>query len=262
MANEPVTGSHLIAGVGPTVDANGQLVPMRLVVTDQYGTPVRLVVELLDRALRDLGTVTVDGVVSIDPLTTVKVTQDTAANLKVDLSGTAANATALKVDGSAVNQPVTGAGAAGASVAGNPVRLGGLGKTVLPTAVTSAQLVDLLLDRYGRTYVVAPVVTTATSNGTPITTNTNTQIVGAPSAGNHLRIHRLWAQNSSATGTWCYWGNGSGVKTIPFYLAQYQPFSMAVNGEWELSTATGLFMNTATTAANIEWFVAYETLTD
>ncbi len=39
---------------------------------------------------------------------TVTVQQATAANLKVDLSGTAANATALKVDGSAVVQPVSG----------------------------------------------------------------------------------------------------------------------------------------------------------
>lgn len=39
---------------------------------------------------------------------TVTVQQSTASNLKVDLSGTAANATALKVDGSAVTQPVSG----------------------------------------------------------------------------------------------------------------------------------------------------------
>ncbi len=157
---------------------------------------------------------------------------------------------------------VSGAGAAAASVAGNPIRNGVLGRTTLPTVVASAQLVDVLSDRYGRLYGILPVCTTATSNGTPITTITNTTIVAAPSAGNHLRIYRLWAQNSSATGTWCYWGNGSGVKTIPFYLAQYQPFSMAVNGAWELSTATGLFMNTVTTGANIEWYAETETLAD
>lgn len=163
---------------------------------------------------------------------------------------------------SSLNAQVVGAGAAGASLSGNPVRLGGLGRTTLPTSVSSAQLVDFLLDRYGRVYVVKPVVSNVSSAGTPITTNTNTSIITAPSAGNHLRIHKLWAQNSSTTGTWCYWGNGSGVKTIPFYLAQYQPFSISLDGGWELSTATALFMNTATTGANIEWFVEYETLTD
>ena len=138
----------------------------------------------------------------------------------------------------------------------------GLGRTTLPSSVASAAQVQVLLDRYGRTYSIAPVLTVTSSAGTAITTNTNTSLVAAPSAGNHLRIHRLWAQNSSATGTWCYWGNGSGVKTLPFFLAQNQPFSMAVNGEWELSTATALFMNTATTGANVEWFVAHETLAD
>lgn len=38
----------------------------------------------------------------------VEVKQSTASNLKVDLSGTGANSTALKVDGSAVTQPVSG----------------------------------------------------------------------------------------------------------------------------------------------------------
>lgn len=138
----------------------------------------------------------------------------------------------------------------------------GLGRTTLPSSVASAAQVQVLLDRYGRTYSIAPVMSTASSAGTAITTNTNTLLIAAPSAGNHLRIHRLWAQNSSATGTWCYWGNGSGVKTLPFFVAQNQPFSMPINGEWELSTATGLYMNTATTGANVEWFVAYEVLAD
>jgi hypothetical protein len=109
---------------------------------------------------------------------------------------------------------------------------------------------------------VNPITSNASSGGTPVTTNTNTQIVAAPSAGNHLRIHRLWAQNSSATGTWAYWGNGSGVKTIPFYVTQYQPMMMNLHGSWELSTATALFLNTATTGANIEWWAEYETLAD
>lgn len=173
---------------------------------------------------------------------TVTVAQATAANLLAQVGGL---------------------GASGASVSGNPVRLGGLGRTTTPAAVSSAQLVDLLLDRLGRTFVVSPVTSRAASAGTPITTNTNTTIVAAPSAGNHLRIHRLWAQNSGVAATWCYWGNGSGDKTgPPFYLATGQPFSMAMEGRWELSSATGLFINTATTGASIEWYAEYETLAD
>jgi hypothetical protein len=45
---------------------------------------------------------------ALTPPTTVTVQQSTAANLKVDLSGTAANATAIKVDASATTQPVSG----------------------------------------------------------------------------------------------------------------------------------------------------------
>lgn len=141
--------------------------------------------------------------------------------------------------------------------------LKGLGSTSLPASPVSAgTATTFLLDRYGRTYYVSPVLANASSAGTAVTTATNTAIIAAPSAGNHLRIYRVWAQNSSGTGTWCYWGNGSGVKTVPFYLAQYQPFSLNFNGEWELSSATGLYLNTATAGANIEWSVWYETLAD
>src|SRR5581483_8891861 len=56
--------------------------------------------------------------------------QGTAANLKVDLSGTAANATAIKVDGSAVTQPVSAASLplpSGASTAAKQPALGTAG---------------------------------------------------------------------------------------------------------------------------------------
>lgn len=144
----------------------------------------------------------------------------------------------------------------------NLIAASSIGRTTLPSSVSSGSFISWLLDRYGRAYSISPVLTLTSSAGTAITTNTNTSLVSAPSAGNHLRVYRVWAQNSSAVGTWCYLGNGSGVKTIPFYLAQYQPMMMNLNGSWELSTATALFMNTATTGANIEWFIETETLAD
>jgi hypothetical protein len=49
---------------------------------------------------------------------TVIVQQSTASSLKVDLSGTASNATAVKVDGSAVTQPVSGTVTANAAQSG------------------------------------------------------------------------------------------------------------------------------------------------
>lgn len=51
----------------------------------------------------------VDGSAVTQPISgTVTVQQGTASSLKVDLSGTAANSTAIKVDGSGVTQPVSG----------------------------------------------------------------------------------------------------------------------------------------------------------
>lgn len=157
---------------------------------------------------------------------------------------------------------IQGAAAADAAPAGNPLRSGALGRTTTPTPVTAGRMVDILADRFGRLFRVSPICSRASSAGTSITTATDTLVVAAPGSGNHLRYHRLWAQNSAATGTWCFWGDGSGVKTIPFFLAQNQPFSMQMDGRWEGSSNTGLYLKTMTGGANIEWYVEYETLPD
>jgi hypothetical protein len=144
----------------------------------------------------------------------------------------------------------------------NAVANTAIGVTTLPTGVAQGSQIEVAVDRHGRGFGLLPTMSTASSAGTAITTNTNTQLVGAPGASTHLRPYRFWAQNSGAAATWCYLGNGSGVKTLPFYLGTGQPFSIALNGEFELSTNTALYLNTATTGANIEWFVAYESLAD
>lgn len=55
MANEPVIGSQAICAVKPDVDANGNLVPVKITATDEYSGPPRVLIELPDRPLRDLG---------------------------------------------------------------------------------------------------------------------------------------------------------------------------------------------------------------
>ncbi len=161
-----------------------------------------------------------------------------------------------------------GVGAAGAAVAGNPTRNGGLGRTTTPTTVASAQLVDLLLDRFGRTFKIAPVCTIACSAGTPITTNANTLGIAAPAAGNHLRIHKINIQNGGpaatvAAATQAYLTEGSGgTKKRAIYLLNGQPYAENVEGRWELPTATGLYINTVTTGCNVEWSFDYEVLAD
>lgn len=68
-----------------------------------------------------------------------KLMDGTAAGTNVVIV-TAAGA--LKVDNSAVNQPVIGPGASGAALSGNPVRVAGAFNTTQPT-VTNGQTVDL-----------------------------------------------------------------------------------------------------------------------
>jgi hypothetical protein len=71
----------------------------------------------------------------------VTVTQATAANLKVDLSGTGANATAIKVDGSAVTQPVSGT----VSISGTIATTTGLASTTTTTQVRPAWRQNVVL---------------------------------------------------------------------------------------------------------------------
>ena len=61
MANEPVIGSIAISGVKVDPDVNGNPIPCRIVVDDTF-TPPRILIEVPDRALRDLGKVDIANV--------------------------------------------------------------------------------------------------------------------------------------------------------------------------------------------------------
>lgn len=63
--DKPVQGSHAVHGVAELTDINSNPVPEPLVVMTQYGHPYRLAVELVDRALRDLGIVDIGNQVPI-----------------------------------------------------------------------------------------------------------------------------------------------------------------------------------------------------
>jgi hypothetical protein len=58
-------GSNIITGIAPKLDINGEVLPVPVVADDTFDPP-RIVVELPDRALRDLGRVTIDGATSLD----------------------------------------------------------------------------------------------------------------------------------------------------------------------------------------------------
>lgn len=91
----PIIGSQHIAGVSPTPDGNGQLVPIRIVVDDTYDPP-RLVIELPDRALRDLGKVDIaqfDVQVPASTETSTVYNATTALTPKFALANVAASTT-------------------------------------------------------------------------------------------------------------------------------------------------------------------------
>ena len=133
--------------------------------------------------------------------------------------------TALKVDGSAVTQPVSGtgsftvvqataanlnaqvvgAGAQGATVTGNPLRNGRRAATTNPTAVTDGQNVDALADKLGRTAVtIGHVRDQVTDSGViTLTTTTETTLLAAAGAGVFTDLTAITLANTSATAVRC-----------------------------------------------------------
>lgn len=113
-----------------------------------------------------------------------------------------------------------------------------------------------------RQVVIEELLTFASSNGTPITTATNTDAIAAPAAGNHLQVWRLHASNKSATAVTVSWRDGaSGALLFETYLPQNGVLSIKLNGCWDLTTATKLVINTDA-AASVYWTVGYVTLAD
>lgn len=149
-----------------------------------------------------------------------------------------------------------------AAVAGAPNLIGAEARDSLGTSVQTGDAVRVFADRYGRLVVVKPKTTKSSSNGTAITTATDTSAVAAPSAGNHLKVHRLHVSNSGATATWVYFRDGvAGTKLYPCYLPQGGIASLKLEGSWELTTATALYVTTSA-AGNVEYTIETETVTD
>lgn len=176
-----------------------------------------------------------------------------------------ASMTAVKVDNSAVTQPVAGVAAHDAAVSGNPVLLAGEARESNGTAVSTGDVVRLSADRLGRLHRTKPKLSRAASNGTPITTATDTSVVSAPSASSHTVVHRLHATNAGSTSTYVYWRDGvSGTKLYGAYLAQGATISITLEGSWHLTgggTPLALYLTTSA-AGSVEWTVEYETIAD
>lgn len=111
-------------------------------------------------------------------------------------------ATTVVTGGVAGTLAVGGVTAAAASSTGNPVRIGGIGYTSNPTAVTTGQVTNLMTDKMGRPVVVqGQIRDLVATQATTITSTTATTIVTAGAAGVFNDITSLTITNSSATAT-------------------------------------------------------------
>lgn len=122
-------------------------------------------------------------------------------------------------------------------------------------------LVEITDSKADLAKVGSPALSLATSNATPVTTNTTTDVVSAPSSGNHLEITRIHASNSSATACKVSWKENGGSEMFQATLPQYGIVSLDLKSGWHLTTATKFQMVTSA-SASIDWTVAYRTVPD
>lgn len=211
---------------------------------------------------------------------TVTVQQATASNLKVDLSGTAANATAIKIDGSAVTQPIsasalplpTGAATSAAQSTANTslstiaTNTGNIPAKGQATGANSTPVV-IASDQSSIPVSVAP----STSGGWSVSSqtalsNTKTSVKG--SAGN-LGGYMLYNSNAAATYVQVFDATTANVTvgtTTPTYVVALPP-AAAANVEFTLGIAHANAITIAATttatgssapAAAVTGFILYK----
>lgn len=171
-----------------------------------------------------------------------------------------ASMTALKVDGSAVTQPVSGTvtanlaagtntnevvgdAAHGAAVAGNPVLSGREARTTDGTTVGNGQAVRAIADTLGKQIVIQGAVHDLYTSGKATYTNTTAaDVIAAAGAGVRIAVTSVLVTNAHATvGTKVEIRDGTTVKIQGQSAAAGGGFAMSGGG-------TPLFISTANTA--------------
>jgi hypothetical protein len=131
----------------------------------------------------------------------IRVTNTGQAHVAVQNTVTVTGTiTAAQATASSLNAQVVGATAHGAADAGNPIKVGGVGRVAHPTAVDGGDRADLYLDDLGR-IVTYPMVPRDLSvhNRIVLSDTTETTLIAAGGAG---VIHDL---------VWVFLSNGSGT---------------------------------------------------
>jgi hypothetical protein len=102
-----------------------------------------------------------------------------------------------------------------------------------------------------------------TTANTTVTGTTATQLVAAPSAGNHLEIWRITVEELDTTENTVSWRDGSGGtdKYHKLLTTKGEMMSMSLNGSWHLTTATALYVK-CSAAGSVRFSVEYRTVAD
>lgn len=128
------------------------------------------------------------------------VGQQTAANSRpVVIASDQSAITVAQATAANLNAQVQGNVASGAADSGKPVKIGAVGHTAQPTAVTDGQRVDTVADKVGRLVITnMQVRDLKTNNRTSISSTTETTVLAAV-ASTFLDITQIIITNTSTT---------------------------------------------------------------
>lgn len=174
-----------------------------------------------------------------------------------------ASMTPVKVDGSAVTQPVSGtvtASNATGNVAhdgvdsGNPVKVGGRARTSDVTAVAADDRADAITDILGKQVVLPYALPGSATDGTANSTGTsNTSVIAAPGAGIRLYITTLVVTNAHATvGTKVSIKDGTTTRLTVYAAANGGGAAIKLPTPLRLTANTALQFANGTTGADVD----------
>ena len=180
-----------------------------------------------------------------------------ALPLQVSLANNGANSTAVKVDNSAVTQPVTGDVASGSSDSGNPLKVGAVALSAEPTALSTGQRSSFWTDLAQKLIVLPyanPENFVSGCISSAMTGTTSTSLIGAPASGLRNYITQITVSNSHATvGTDIIIQDGSGGTTLYVIPAAAVFGGATITFPTPLrqpTTATAIYCANVTTGAN------------
>ncbi len=193
------------------------------------------------------GTVTA----TISSNATVDVNRIAGTTTSVD-NGTADNGTQRVTIASDSTGQIIAVGnvAAASSDSGNPVKIGAVGKTANPTAVTDGQRTNIISDKVGRQVVVTAIRDLVADQNTTITSTTAATVVVTAVASTFLDLTALVLTNISATGSEVQLldDDGTTVRMV-FFIPAFEtrgivfttPFTQpTVNKTWKIKTVTSI----------------------